>query len=112
MYFSSDLTFFNYSVTTDKDTAIVVMDTKPKVDGTFWYLLDDSEPFQQCVLQITSYSHSLRINIINSPGSSGTTLSKLSAGTHRIVFKFIPTDSPDVFSVSKEHQFEIEPTGN
>ena len=38
------------SVTTDKDTATMDLDTKPKVDGTFWYLLDDNEPSQQCVL--------------------------------------------------------------
>ena len=43
-------------------------------------------------------------------GSSGDTVSKLSAGTHCVDFKFIPTNSPDAFSVSREHQFEIEPT--
>ena len=45
---------------------------------------------------------------INFAGSSGDTLSKLLAGTHHIIFKFIPTNLPDAFS--KKHQFEIEPT--
>ena len=26
------------------------LDSKQKVDGTFWYLLDDVEPFQLCML--------------------------------------------------------------
>ena len=48
---------------------------------------------------------------INFAGSSGDTVSKLSAGTHHVDFKFIPTNLSDAFSVSEEHQFEIEPTG-
>ena len=44
-----------YSVTTDKDTATIHLDTKPtKVDGIFQYSLDDKE-FQQCVLIRTAY---------------------------------------------------------
>ena len=53
----------------------------------------------------------MNFSLINFAGSSGDTLSKLSAGTHHIVFRFIPTDSPDAFSVSNEYQFEIEPIG-
>ena len=59
-------------------------------------------------------TYSLYVNVFTSfdfAGSSGHTLSKLSAGTHHIVFRFIPTDSPDAFSVSDEYQFEIDPTG-
>ena len=44
-----------YSVTTDKDTATMHIDTKPTgVDGTFQYSLDDKE-FQQCVLICMAY---------------------------------------------------------
>ena len=45
-----------YSVTTDKDTATIHLDTKPTgVDGVFQYSLDDKE-FQQCVLIRTAYT--------------------------------------------------------
>ena len=44
-----------YSVTTDKDTAIMHLDTNPtEVDGIFQYSLDNKE-FQQCVLIRTAY---------------------------------------------------------
>ena len=41
---------FMYSVTTNKDTATVGLDTDTAVNGTFQYKLDDSEQFLQCVL--------------------------------------------------------------
>ena len=59
-------------------------------------------------------TYSLYVNIFASfdfAGSTGDTLSELSAGTHHVVFRFIPTDSPDAFSISKECYFKIEPTG-
>ena len=49
--------------------------------------------------------------LINFAGSSGKILPKLPARAHFIVFRFIPTDSPDAFSISKECYFKIEPTG-
>ena len=48
---------------------------------------------------------------LNIAGSSGKTLSKLSAGVHHIIFKFIPTKFSDAYIVSKTCQFKIKPTG-
>ena len=45
---------------------------------------------------------------INFEGSTRQTLSRLSAGTHNIEIKFIPTNSPDLFTL-KTHQFNVEP---
>ena len=51
------------------------------------------------------------IMISNVSGLPGEKLSNLSAGTHYIVIKFVPTGSGDALSVSKRHRFEIEPIG-
>ena len=55
-------------------------------------------------------SYTLFINF-NIAGSSGETLSNLSAGVHHIIFKFIPTKFSDAYIVSKTCQFKIKPTG-
>ena len=50
---------------------------------------------------------------VNLTGSSGYKLQELSAGAHCITFLFIPyINCSDDFSVRKEYQFEIGPTGN
>jgi len=43
------------SVTTDKDTATMSVDTKIEVNGTFQYKVDESEQFQRCVLLTVCY---------------------------------------------------------
>ena len=37
-----------YSVIPEEDTAILTVDTDPKVDGSFHYSLDDNSSFQPC----------------------------------------------------------------
>ena len=99
------------SVTTDKDTATLHLDTKPKVGGMFWYQLNKNRSFQQCTsVTAVVYLHRLIFTLFTGP--SDNTLQKLSAGTYRITFKFIPTNSPEAFSISEELHFEIEPIGN
>ena len=49
--------------------------------------------------------------VVNFEGSSRQTLSRLSAGTHNIEIKFIPSNFSD-FSTLETHQlFNVEPIG-
>ena len=47
---------------------------------------------------------------INFEGSTKQTWSKLSAGTHNIKIKFIPTNFPELFAL-ETCQFNVEPMG-
>ena len=97
------------SVDTDKDIAFLHLDIKPKVDGTFWYRLNN-KTFQQCT-SVTAVACLHRKVLLYFTGPSDNILQELLADTYRITFKFIPTNSPEAYSISEECRFEIKPTG-
>ena len=90
------------------------VETKQIVDGTFWYSLDNNGQFQQCtyVALLDTYICFIEVStFIKFAGSSGNTISKLSAGVHHIIFKFVPTKLSDTHVTKKVCEFKTEPTG-